>query len=473
MKKEACLSVLVVVFLAGLNSRAATRQLADSLSSNFSLAEQGCVNHNMSVNYLGNAPASATYIWDFDSAVIISGSGQGPYVVKWETVGMKTVTLTVHYLAQISTTSKQTHIMPVPFAFSMTGGGSYPAGGSGVAVGLNGSQNGILYKLRLNGTLTGVVFTGTGNTISFGLQTAPGSYDALAVISGTECVTEMLNPVTVTVTGGYNHQICMVTFDTISLHNEIIWNNPAPAIYQHVNVYRETFQNNAFEKIAEVPFALPCIYIDTTSFPLVKSDRYKISFVTEGVESEKSAPHKTIHLNINPGIYGFNLIWNYYEGFDFLTYNIYRKIGTGFYELIASVASNVNSYTDFYVGSGIATYYIGVVKQEPCTPGLKSSIFTSTISNIAAAAPIGISEKDQSGMVVYPNPAHDRLMVSMKNNSGSNCRIMIYEPNGIPLLEQEASGNNTQIDVSGLGPGMYLLKVTDNNTVTTRKFIKD
>jgi len=102
-------------------------------------------------------------------------------------------------------------------------------------------------------------------------------------------------------------------------------------------------------KIGEVPYSAPCLFIDSTANPLVKSDRYRISITDlSGTEHEKSAPLKTIHLNINPGINCYNLIWNYHEGFEYLYSRIHRKVGDGPYETIDSIPSNVNSDTCHY-----------------------------------------------------------------------------------------------------------------------------
>ena len=69
--------------------------------------------------------------------------------------------------------------------FNVTGGGSYCAAGSGVYVGLSGSQTGITYQLKLNAlTNIGIPVTGTGNAISFGIQYAEGTYTVEAVAAG-------------------------------------------------------------------------------------------------------------------------------------------------------------------------------------------------------------------------------------------------------------------------------------------------
>ncbi|MET3885920.1 beta strand repeat-containing protein [Niastella sp. OAS944] len=65
-------------------------------------------------------------------------------------------------------------------SYNVTGGGAYCIGGSGVVVGLDGSQLDTTYQLQLNGVNIGSPVTGDGNAISFGLQTAAGTYTVFA-----------------------------------------------------------------------------------------------------------------------------------------------------------------------------------------------------------------------------------------------------------------------------------------------------
>src|SRR2546426_7376474 len=50
-----------------------------------------------------------------------------------------------------------------PTAFNVTGGGSYCAGGVGVGVGLSGSQSGVNYQLKRDGSNVGSAGTGNGS----------------------------------------------------------------------------------------------------------------------------------------------------------------------------------------------------------------------------------------------------------------------------------------------------------------------
>jgi len=64
-------------------------------TADFTAADSVCVFEETTVTYSGNASAEAQYDWDFDGATVVSGSGQGPYTLFWETEGLKNISLTV------------------------------------------------------------------------------------------------------------------------------------------------------------------------------------------------------------------------------------------------------------------------------------------------------------------------------------------------------------------------------------------
>ncbi|HBZ67544.1 MAG TPA: hypothetical protein DEO70_11970 [Bacteroidales bacterium] len=107
-------------------------------------------------------------------------------------------------------------IDPLPTAFTIVGGGTYPEGGTGVAIGLSSSQTNVNYTLELiGGTLVPppAPISGTGSSISFGLQTTVGDYQIVAqdmllptqcanIMSGTASIATTPMPVSFNVTGG-------------------------------------------------------------------------------------------------------------------------------------------------------------------------------------------------------------------------------------------------------------------------------
>ena len=79
------------------SSFSVTDSLTIPLTAGFSLNETGCTSNSVTLTYTGTAPDSATFSWNFDGATVISGSGKGPYIVKWTSVGLKIPTLLVFY----------------------------------------------------------------------------------------------------------------------------------------------------------------------------------------------------------------------------------------------------------------------------------------------------------------------------------------------------------------------------------------
>ena len=71
----------------------------------------------------------------------------------------------------------------------------------------------------------------------------------------------------------------------------------------------------------------------------------------------------------------------------------------------------------------------------------------------------------QNSLVVYPNPAQDVLQI----NSPQPTLLQLYSLQG-QLLQEIKTGQNTQVDISNLTTGLYLLK--DMNTGITQKVVK-
>jgi hypothetical protein len=79
----------------------------------------------------------------------------------------------------------------------------------------------------------------------------------------------------------------------------------------------------------------------------------------------------------------------------------------------------------------------------------------------------GINSLDESGISLYPDPANDRLFIAGLSQSAT---VSISDMTGricsTPML-------GSQIDVSALPPGIYLLRIQDSGGSVVRKFVKD
>lgn len=131
----------------------------------------------------------------------VAGTGSAISFGNQTAAGTYTVTATRAYAGCTAnmTGSVAVTVNPLPTLYSVTGGGAYCSGGSGVAVGLSGSQSGATYQLRKDGVNTGSPVSGTGSAISFGNQTAGGTYTVVATITSTSCSQTMTGSVSVTV----------------------------------------------------------------------------------------------------------------------------------------------------------------------------------------------------------------------------------------------------------------------------------
>jgi len=85
-------------------STTATTTVLNAPVAEFIMPDTVCINEPVNISFTGSASSTATYAWDFNSGNVTSGSGQGPYVVTWNSEGIKTVSLTVTENGCISNT---------------------------------------------------------------------------------------------------------------------------------------------------------------------------------------------------------------------------------------------------------------------------------------------------------------------------------------------------------------------------------
>ncbi len=95
--------------------------------------------------------------------------------------------------------SASVSINALPTQYTVSGTGSYCAGGAGVTVNQSGSAAGVNYQLMLAGLPVGSPVAGTGAPITFGPQTSAGTYTAIATNTTTGCTNNMLGSAVITI----------------------------------------------------------------------------------------------------------------------------------------------------------------------------------------------------------------------------------------------------------------------------------
>jgi PKD repeat protein len=100
--------------------------------------------------------------------------------------------VTISYVLPVTgcMATKTVSVDPLPDVYNVTDGGNYCAGGTGVTIGLSGSQPGVSYELYRGTSVTGYL-PGTGFGLNFGLHTAAGVYTVLATDVTSGCQRNM------------------------------------------------------------------------------------------------------------------------------------------------------------------------------------------------------------------------------------------------------------------------------------------
>jgi para-nitrobenzyl esterase len=257
-------------------------------------------------------------------------------------------------------------------------------------------------------------------------------------------------------------ELCIVSVDSTSSKNMIIWEKPVSLAIDSFYVYKESSVAGVYDKIGSVDYDDFSTYIDNNSNPSVQANRYKLSMSdTCGRETLLGDYHKTIHLTISAGVNDqWNLIWNHYEGFLFNTYNIYRGTNASNMSLLASVASTINSYTDLTPPSGILYYQIEVVSPNGCSPN--KTAYDNSRSNISdnGENTIGIeTDRVNNSIRISPNPTTSTITLT---NLLIGDEVSVYNTLGQRVYSSKVTAVTLSINLSELGNnGIYFVRVNN------------
>ncbi|MBK9590934.1 MAG: T9SS type A sorting domain-containing protein [Crocinitomicaceae bacterium] len=271
--------------------------------------------------------------------------------------------------------------------------------------------------------------------------------------------------------------ICLVTVDTSTNTNLLVWEKPITTDIDYFNIYRETSVAGEFQFVASVPYADESVYNDLVASPSVRSWRYKLSAVNLcGEESDLSEFHKTIHLTISFGLGNtINLNWDNYEGFTFPTFNLYRHTTAGGWNLIQSLPSTQFSYTDSPSSINGLDYIITIVPPATCT-STKAQDHNSTRSNKTASITgelVGVNEFDETGMTsVYPNPSNGEFNLFVNTENAAGFDVIVTDAQGRTVLQFSSLDANAIIDLSAFSDGVYNLQILVEDQIINRKLVK-
>ncbi|MBI4931801.1 MAG: T9SS type A sorting domain-containing protein [Bacteroidetes bacterium] len=277
--------------------------------------------------------------------------------------------------------------------------------------------------------------------------------------------------------------ICIVTVDSFSIHNQIVWEKPANAPIDSFRIYREVA--SVFTPVVTLPYSSLSLYTDTTTGvnPNITAYRYKMSAIDScGNESVLSSYHRTMHLQIGPAIppASFNLSWNDYEGITITQYRIMRDSAFTGWKAVDSVSFGTNAWTDIntYPVADTISFYLEIDHQTGCTSSIKNLQPMATNLNTSRSNVYRVQDSTQvsvntilnvNDVVIYPNPSNGKFNVQMSRFE--NVQMKIYNVYGECIYQHICTSAHQQIDLSKQSKGVYYLQITSSDKVLTKKII--
>lgn len=73
---------------------------------------------------------------------------------------------------------------------------------------------------------------------------------------------------------------------------------------------------------------------------------------------------------------------------------------------------------------------------------------------------------------VFPNPANDFIKINLDGNLDRNASVHIYDSLGAVVRTESLLNNDVEVSLNGLSKGIYLVKVSNNNSVATQSIVK-
>jgi len=280
--------------------------------------------------------------------------------------------------------------------------------------------------------------------------------------------------------------ICLITVDSTSTKNVIVWENPVSNVIDSFRIYRNIV--GTFTHIGSVAYNALSDYTDITPGinPNNTSYKYKIAVLdTCGNESVLSIFHKTIHLQISLGIPpAINLSWDDYIGFTSWYYRILRdSTGTGNWELKDSVDNGTLSWTDpSPPQTPNLSYLVEAVLPAGCAATLmkKGKNYNTSKSNKANKQTTGIPNPDNyRDLKIYPNPFTSKTQISYSLTQRAHISLEVYNILGkkVQTLVNEVQNSGAyQYDFStkdlSYKEGVFVLKLIINEKVRNKLLVE-
>jgi hypothetical protein len=436
--------------------------------ANFNMQASGCVGQPIQLTD-NSANMVSGWNWIIPGGSPSSAVIQNPQVT-YATPGTKTITLyATNFIGSTNTSaaySRTIAVYPIP---SVSANSAVICGGNNATLTATGATS---YSWNSGQTTSSISVTPTITT----------NYTVTGTSNG--CSNTAVSSVVIPATSAPN--ICMVTTDSTSTNNIIIWEKPISNKVDSFIIYREV-TSGTYARIGGQKFGTLSQFTDTVRSvgpangnPNIGTYRYKIQIKDScGNLSPLSPYHNSTYFSGNTGTF----TWNIYtvEG-QTLTpvtqFNLLRDdFNTGFWHVVGSVAGTQGLLNDPNYSSYMAT---GNWRVEAlgfnCNPTARTTqVFNKSKSNVKNNFSVGINDHTLNvNFVIAPNPVRSELQISFSNPLNLKTGCVITDVLGKIISKTElAEGHSITVPVTELTTGIYFVKIEQGNNTAVKKFIKE
>ncbi|MCH2235298.1 MAG: T9SS type A sorting domain-containing protein [Crocinitomicaceae bacterium] len=278
-------------------------------------------------------------------------------------------------------------------------------------------------------------------------------------------------------------EICIVTVDTATNTNRIVWTKPVTTEIDHYDIYRESSVADMFQLVNSQDYAEESFFVDSIAYPQLRSWRYKMVAVNNcGIESDMSIEHKTVHIvyeETSPG--SFTLNWDAYEGFAYSEYNIWRYLPASGWTFVGSQSTALPpTFFDTPPSTAGIDYIIEVIPPATCT-STEATDHNSSRSNKTSHTPInpgdGVGTDDLSideeslNINVYPNPTDSQFNIEIQEGTFVQS-VRVMNLSGQTVYQTTENNSLYTINLSDFESGIFILEIVTDKGTNIQKIVK-
>ena len=340
-----------------------------------------------------------------------------------------------------------------PAEYELDGGGTYCVGGDGLELTLSGSESGVDYELYLDGTSTGQILAGTGSGLSFGLQTDEGYY----TVNGftVNCDVQMMGQEQIYIT--YPPLECGIPEGP-----DAVCNNEVTQYETEGNVeadyYLWTISPEDAGTIEGTGLTAIVTWNDT-----FEGDAEIV--VTGANTCGEGNPSEEFMVNVDdtpaPYVDGEPLVCDNHSE----TYEAEHHEGSTY----------TWEVTGGEITEGQGTYSVTIAWGEPGEGSVTVSEETANgCPGSSSSYPVtiddctGIGDNVANSLSIHPNPAKE--FVNIKAND-KLMNVMVFSLTGEMMINSDVDGQEIRLNTTDFKSGLYLIKITTESGVTSKRLI--